>query len=147
KETKKYEVYVVEFESLGKFVVKNPKFYEEKVKINNETSEAENYSVVKFENQATGNKSQCECFQEDILSDLKSDVEKIKNNQIYGTNFYSNWMKLIFEKGKKYNLIMNGINVIGTFIGQDTFRKNTFYFIVNGEKVRADGLFYKGYRL
>jgi hypothetical protein len=56
-------------------------------------------------------------------------------------------MKLIFEKGKNKNLIMNGINVIGTFIGQDTFRKNTFYFIVNGEKVRADGLIYKGYRL
>lgn len=141
KQTKKYNVYEVKFQNLGKIVLKDPLYYEDKYKMN------EVFSIVKFENKSAGYKSQCECYQEDTLKDLKNDIEKIESGQIKGTKFYSNWIKVFFGKGKTYNLVVNGVVTKGTFYAQDTFRKNTFYFIINGEKVKAEGILFNGYKL
>lgn len=141
KQTKKYNVYEIVFQSLGKFILKDPLYYEDKYKMNKV------FSIVKFENKATGYKSQCECYQEDTLNDLKNDIEKIHSGEIKGTKFYCNWIKVIFEKGKTYSLMVDGVATKGTFYGQDTFKKKTFYFIVNQEKVKADGIVFNGYSL
>lgn len=147
KETKKYKVYEVEFEDLGKIVVKDPKYYEDKFKVDRETCETIQFSIVKFESQENKNKSQCECFQADTLSYIKRDIKDIQNNKICSTNFYSNWMKIIFKVGNKYKLIMNGEKVEGIFKGQDTYKKNTFYFSIDGKNIKSKGLVYKEYTL
>lgn len=141
KTTKKYNVYEVEFEGVGKFIVKDPLNYENKYKLDGE------FSIVKIENKGTGRKSQSECSQADTLSDLKEDVEKIKSGKINGTVFYRSWIKTIFEKGKTYELEIDGLNKDGVFWGEDTFKKKTFYFVINGEKIKANTIRFNGYQL
>lgn len=141
KETKKYNVYEVDIPNVGEVVIKDPKDWEKGFK------KGEKYATVKFENKSTGQKSQCECFQEDTLRDIENDIKLIKGEKIKGTNFYRNWMKIIFEKGEDYDLVVKGVKQIGTFIGDDTFKKNTFYFEMNGKKIEASGVKYEGYEL
>ncbi|MEG0774357.1 hypothetical protein [Clostridium sp.] len=151
KETKKYKVYEIQFKHLGNFIIKDPLYCENKFKF--KTKGGENYgeavlfSIVKFENKKNGIKSQCECYQEDTLADIEQDIISIENKKLNNTKFYANWMKLIFVKNKYYEVNINGNTVEGEFIGQDAFKRNTFYFIINGEKVRSEDLKYEGYLL
>ncbi|MEI0739021.1 hypothetical protein VQ056_24310 [Paenibacillus sp. JTLBN-2024] len=48
KQTKKYNVYEVAFQNLGKFIIKDPLYYEDKYKMD------EVFSIVKFENKSSG---------------------------------------------------------------------------------------------
>ncbi|SFH10466.1 hypothetical protein SAMN05660649_03883 [Desulfotomaculum arcticum] len=143
KETKKYKVYEVDLGLLGQVILKDPLYGEGKIKMKT----GDYYFLVKFEHPQNGTKSQCECDQDEPYLDLKSDVERIRNSKIKGSRFYSNWMKLFFKKDEKYTIKRNGIEATATYYGQDTFKRNTHYFLINGEKVKADNLVYKGYTL
>jgi hypothetical protein len=143
KETKKYKVYEVEFGLLGKVTIKDPMYYENKFKMKT----GERYLLLKFEHSQNGTKSQCECDQSEPLDDIKRDIERIRKFNITGTNFYSNWMKLFFNKGEEYTVVKSGIEIPAIYNGQDTFKKNTHYFLISGEKVVAGNLKYKGFSL
>ncbi len=146
KTTKKYNVYEVSFEGLGEFVIKDPLSYEDKYKLDGGVSDGR-FSIVKIESKTTRKKSQSECSQADTLSDLKSDIEKIKSGKINGTVFYRSWMKTIFEKGKTYELDIKGINKKGVFKGEETFKKRTFNFVVDSKKIKANTIKFNGYQL
>lgn len=146
KTTKKYNVYEVSFKGLGEFIIKDPLSYEKGYKLNEGTYDGR-FSIVKIENKMTGQKSQCECFQDDTLSDLKSDIEKIVSGKINGTIFYRNWIKTIFKKGRTYELDIQGVKKKGVFKGEETYRKKTFNFIVDNEKVKANTVKFNGYQL
>ncbi len=144
KETKKYKVYEVDFGVLGKVLLKDPLYGEGKIKY----STGESYLLVKFEHPENNLKSQCECNQDETYEDLQSDTNKIQNsNSIRGTIFYSNWMKIFFKKGQEYSLKKEGVEVKGVYAGQDTFKRNTHYFTIDGKKTKAEKLTYLGYAL
>lgn len=147
KETKKYTWYSVKLENIGDIVIKDPLYAESKFKFQKDNESYENFYLVKFENISNGNKSQCECSQENIFEDLEKDIEKIKKHNISNTKFYSNWMKLLFIKNESYQLDYNGKQVKGIFCGNTTFKTKTFYFLINGKRVKASGLNYNGYSL
>lgn len=146
KTTKKYNVYEVSFKELGEFIIKDPLSYEKGYKLSDGDSDGR-FSIVKIESKTTGQKSQCECSQDDTLSDLKSDIEKIISGKINETVFYRNWMKTIFEKGKTYEIDIKGVKKKGVFKGEETFKKKTFNFIVDNEKVKANTVKFNGYQL
>jgi len=113
--------------------------------------EPEPFRTVSFKNLSTGVITKHDCYQEDILDDIKNDVRYVSVGRVQGTQFYKHWMKLLFKSKSKtpstFALIQKGGGYVqryqGEYAGQHKHQENTFYFIVNGEKVKASDYYYE----
>ncbi|MDM5310341.1 hypothetical protein [Peribacillus frigoritolerans] len=116
-------------------------------RFNRKLGEVMSYRTVTFYSPCNPGGTRHDCYQEEILDDIKRDVKRVSKGVINGSQFYKHWMKLFFVKGNQYPLIQkDGVKVkrvMGEFLGHHTFRENTFYFLINGSKVEANQLKYE----
>lgn len=109
-------------------------------RIDKYTGESKAFVLTKFTNLETNRKTQHSCYQPNPLNDVENDVKLIKNGNIQNTNFYKHWMILFFESGKEFEFKdPSGDIKQGYFFNQDNYREYTFYFKIEGQKVKISG--------